>query len=287
MNQPENQMPDATPGYGAPHQQDQPRVQEPARLGPFARLTGTLLSPGETFADVNRKPTWLSPLLIVLLIGLATTLFVEWRVKPDWDRFFRSQIAKSVEKSGRTMTKEDIDKAVAMQIKFSKTDLTSPLSLLFAMVRLVIYTVVVCVIPAGIFALGLMLIQAQTTFKKILSVVSWSTAATGLVGLLVFIGALMIQDQERLRDINPPEIPTLVPTNLGVVLPQGMSPFISSLIGSIDVFAIWFLILLIIGFVAISGAKRITKSKVASLVLSLWFLWIIIKAAFASVFFSR
>ena len=117
--------------------------------------------------------------------------------------------------------------------------------------------------------------------------VSWNTAATGLVGLLVFIGALMIQDQERLRDINPPEIPTLVPTNLGVVLPQGMSPFISSLIGSIDIFAIWFLILLIIGFVAISGAKRITKGKVASLVLSLWFVWIVMKAAVASVFFSR
>ena len=47
MSQPEDQMPDATPTYGAPHQQDQPRVEEPARLGPFARLTGTLLSPGE------------------------------------------------------------------------------------------------------------------------------------------------------------------------------------------------------------------------------------------------
>ena len=287
MSQLENQVPDATPTYGVPHQQDQPRVQEPARLGPLARLTGTLLSPGETFEDVNRKPTWLAPLLIVLLIGLVSTLFFQWRVKPDWDRFFRSQITKSIEKSGRTMTKEEIDNAVAMQIKFANTDLTSPLSLVFTAARLVIYTAVTCVLPAGIFALGLMLIQAQTTFKKILSVVSWSTAATGLVGMAVFIGALMIQDQERLRDINPTEVATLVPTNLGVVLPQGISPFLSSLIGSIDIFAIWFLILLIIGFVAISGAKRITKGKVATLVLSLWFVWIIIKAGFAAVFFSR
>lgn len=287
MSQPENQTPDTTPVYATPQQQDQPRVEEPARLGPFARLTGALLSPGETFADVNRKPNWLSPLLIVILIGLASTLFFEWRVKPDWDRFFRSQITKSMEKSGRTMTKEEIDSAVAMQIKFSKTDLTSPLSAVFTAVRLVLYTVFLCVLPAGIFALGLMLIQAQTTFKKILSIVSWSTAATGLVGFLVFVGALMIQDEERLRDVNPTEVATLVPTNLGVILPQDMSPFISSLIASIDIFAIWFLILLIMGFVAISGAKRITHGKVASLVLSLWFVWVIIKAGFAAVFFSR
>lgn len=284
MSQPENQTPDTSPMSGAPHQQDQPRVEEPARLGALARLTGTLLSPGETFADVNRKPTWLSPLLIVMLLGLAATLFMEWRVKPDWDRFFRNQITKSIEKSGRTMTKEEIDSAVAMQIQFAKTDLTSPLSALFTAVRLVVYTVFVCVLPAGIFALGLMLVQAQTTFKKILSIISWSTAATGLVGLLVFVGALMIQDQDRLRDVNPTEIATLVPTNLGVILPQDISPFVSSLIASIDVFAIWFLILLIIGFVAISGAKRITQGKVASVVLSLWFVWIIIKAGFAAVF---
>jgi hypothetical protein len=286
MSQPENQTPDATPVYGAPQQHDQ-AAEEPARLGPFARLSGTLLSPGETFVDVNRRPTWLSPLLIVMLIGLAATLFFEWRVKPDWDRFFRNQITKSVEKSGRTMTKEEMDSAVAMQVKFAKTDLTSPLSAVFTAVRLVLYTVFYCVLPAGIFALGLMLIQAQTTFKKILSIVSWSTAATGLVGVLVFVGALMIQDQDRLRDINPTEVATLVPTNLGVILPQDMSPFISSLIASIDIFAIWLLILLIIGFVAISGAKRITQGKVASLVLSLWFVWIIIKAGFAAVLFSR
>lgn len=287
MSEPENQVPEVRPAFGAPQRHDQEAAEEPARLGPFARLTGTLLSPGETFADVNRKPTWLSPLLIMMLIGLASTLFLEWRVKPDWDRFFRNQITKSMEKSGRTMTKEEIDSAVAMQIKFSKTDLTSPLSAVFTAVRLLLYTVFVCVLPAGIFALGLMLIQAQTTFKKILSIVSWSNAATGLVGFLVFVGALMIQDQDRLRDINPTEVATLVPTNLGVILPQDISPFISSLIASIDIFAIWLLILLIGGFVAISGAKRITQGKVASVVLSLWFVWIIIKAGLAAVFFSR
>ncbi len=38
MSQPEDQIPEAIPTYGAPLQQDQPRLEEPARLGPLARL---------------------------------------------------------------------------------------------------------------------------------------------------------------------------------------------------------------------------------------------------------
>ena len=55
MSEPENKLPE-TPDYAAPQTIEQPPVEEPARLGPLGRLTGTLMSPGETFADVNRKP---------------------------------------------------------------------------------------------------------------------------------------------------------------------------------------------------------------------------------------
>ncbi|MFY9570795.1 MAG: Yip1 family protein, partial [Blastocatellia bacterium] len=208
MSQPENQTPGNAPAYSAPQPQDRPVIEEPARLGPLERLTGTLLSPGETFADINRKPTWLAPMLIVLLVGLASSLFFEWRVKPDWDRFFRTQVTKALEKSGRTVPPEQIDQQVAMQVKFAKTDLSSPISILLLLVKMIVYVVFSCLVPAGIFALGLMMMQAKTTFKKILSVVSWSTAATGLVGAIVFIAVLMVREPESLRDINPTEITT-------------------------------------------------------------------------------
>ncbi|MEK6303931.1 MAG: YIP1 family protein [Acidobacteriota bacterium] len=274
----------AAPASGAPRPQDVPVVQEPARLGPLQRLVGVLFSPGETFEDVNRRPTWLAPLLIVTLIGFAASVFFEWRAKPNWESFFRTQITKSVEKSGGSMTPEQIDQQVAMQTKFAKTDLTSPLSVALSVVKILVYTLFTCLIPAGIYALGLMLMQAQTTFKKILSVVAWSTAGTGLVGALVFVGALMVRDQESFRDIKPTEIASLVPTNLGIVLPQDMSPFLSSLIGSIDIFTIWLIVLLVIGFVAISGKRRMTNGRAATLIISLWVVWALIKAGLAGVF---
>ncbi len=284
MNQPDTQTEAGASAHPAPQPQDVSVVQEPARLGPIQRLGGTLFSPGETFEDVNRRPTWLAPLLIVTLIGLATAVFFEWRAKPNWDSYFRTQTTKAMEKSGASMTKEQIDQQVAMQTKFAKTDLTSPLSLVLTVVKILLYTAFTCVIPALIFALGLMLMQAQATFKKILSVVAWSNAATGLVGALVFVGALMIRDQESLRDINPTDIANLVPTNLGVVLPQDMSAFISSLISSIDIFTIWLIVLLVIGFVAISGARRMTNGRAATLVISLWVVFALAKAGLAAIF---
>jgi hypothetical protein len=253
----------------------------------LSRLIGTLLSPGETFADINRKPTWIAPMIIVLVTGLAASVFLEWRVKPDWERFFRTQVTKALERSGRTVPPEQIDQQVAFQVKFAKTDFSSPLSILLTLLKLVLYVVFSCVVPAGVFALGLMFMQAKTTFKKILSVVSWSTAATGLVGALVFMASLMVRDPESLRDVNPTEITSLVPTNLGVILPSDVSPAIASIAGSLDIFTIWLLILFTIGFATISGARNMSSSKTGKLVFGLWIVWVLIKAAGAALFFRR
>ena len=120
MSQPEDQMPDAIPMYGAPHQQDQPRVEEQARLGPLARLTGTLLSPSETFADVNRKPTWIAPMIIAVATVLASSFFFQWRVHPDWDSIMRNQIKKRMERSNQSLTEEQMQQQVAFSKSIAK-----------------------------------------------------------------------------------------------------------------------------------------------------------------------
>lgn len=289
MSQPENQTPDTTPVYGAPQQHDQAAAEEPARLGPFARLTGTLLSPGETFADVNRKPTWLAPFLIAVVTTLAFSLFFEWRVKPDWDKFFQKMTEKRLGKSLKELPpeqQEQIKKQLDIQKKIATTDLNSPLSILIAVVRTTIFYVVGFLIPTGIFALGLMLMQAKATFKKILSVVAWSWCATGLVYLIVTVAALMTRDSESLRDINLADPAGIVPTNLAVILPSGTPPAMSSIAASFDVFTLWYLMLLAIGFAAIAGSKKFKTSKAATLVFGVWVIWVLVKAGFAALGFG-
>lgn len=275
MSETENQTPEPSPTNGAPQtQNEQTAVEEPARLGPLSRLTGTLLSPGETFVDVNRKPTWLAPMIIAIVTVIASSLFFTWRVHPNWEEITRNQIKKRMEKSNQSIPEEQLQQ----QINIGKT-----IAKFYPIIG-AIFTPIVYLIVAGIFALGMMLIQAKTTFKKILSVVSWTFAAMGILGTVVMMASLMVRDEEGLRNIDPTQPTGIVPTNLAVFLASDASPVIKAIAGSLDVFSIWILILLSIGFAAIAGSRKITTGKAATVVFGFWLVFVVIKVGWAAMF---
>ncbi len=261
------------PPYGAPPM-TQPTPKEAARLGPFQRLTGALFSPGETFADVNRKPTFIAPIIIGMILALAGSIVFSMRVKVDWERITRDRIRTAVEKTGGSMPPEE-------QIQ-QQVNITKMIGKVFPILA-VVGTPIYYVILAAIFALALLIAQTQTTFKKIFSVVSWSAASTGLVGTIVTCASLMVRDTEGIDPSKPESIST---TNLAAFLPSGTARPLVAIAASLDVFGIWFLILLTIGFAAIAGSRRVTTGKTGSIVFGLWILWILIKAGIAALGFG-
>src|SRR6185295_568507 len=154
----------------------------------------------------------------------------------------------------------------------------------FTPIIAVVGTPIFYLVLAGIFALGMMFIQAKTTFKKILSVVAWSGAVTALIATIVTIIALLLQDKESLAGIDPTKSSGIVPTNVGAFLPSDSSPIIMAIASSLDIFSIWYLILLSIGLAAIAGARKITTSKTGGLVFGLWAVFVLIKVVWASLF---
>ena len=58
-----------------------PASVAPAK-GSFERLAGVLFSPGETFADIARKPTVLVPLLLLILLGYVSVFLMVPRGMP-------------------------------------------------------------------------------------------------------------------------------------------------------------------------------------------------------------
>src|SRR5262249_10603665 len=98
-----------------PFRQDRP-IAEPARMGPAGRLIGTLMSPGETFKDINRKTTVVAPIIISILVGIAMTLFVNWQAKPDWRQIARNQIVKQSEKLGTKPDPERLDQQINVSV---------------------------------------------------------------------------------------------------------------------------------------------------------------------------
>ena len=271
MSQPEQGMPHPpAPDYGPPPVHQPAQVEEPARLGPFERLVGVLFSPGETFKDINRKPTWLVPMLIGVVTALAFAICINWKLDAGWDAMMRESMAQRGQ-GGPPPSAE--------QLAGAKTIGKAFLVVWFGFIAAVSYLVI-----SGAFALGMMLLGAQTTFKKILSVVAWSFSSVGIVSLIVTVASLMLRDTESLAELNPQNLDSLTATNLGALLPDDTGKFVKSIANSFDIFSFWLIALLSVGLVAIGGKRSIKVGSTAALVIGLWLFYIVVKAAMTAAF---
>ncbi|HEY6330125.1 MAG TPA: YIP1 family protein [Blastocatellia bacterium] len=261
------------PVYGLPTARiAQP--EEPARIGPAGRLIGVLVSPGETFADINRKPTWLVPILVSIVVGIASGWFFNWWARPNYDRILRKQIQTRSEKMNTPMPSEEV---LTRQVDFGKT-----IAKYGAFAFPVIVIPLFALFMAGIFALEMLAIQGKTTYKKLLSVYAWTSCSVGLVNAILLVAVMMVRDRESLSELTYQDLLNISPTNLGVFLQSSNSGVLKALTGSIDIISIWIIILLAIGLAAVGGNKKITKGKAAVVVIIPWCVWILIKIGFAS-----
>jgi hypothetical protein len=247
-------------------------VEEPAKLGPLQRLTGVIFSPGDTFKDVNRKPTWMAPLLIAMLFSGAFFVFHAVTVKPDWVTLLREQQRRNQQQGfgGNRQMPEEQMPMIATVTKY------------FTFGVFLLVPIVHTLVVSGALALGLLLIQAQASFKKVLSVVAWSSVGTGLIHYVVLAASMFVKGFSTLTTIFPQELDRKISaTNVGAFMSAETSPALRALGDSIDVFSFWFMLLLCLGLAAVSGSKKITPGKVAVVVIGLQLLYMVIKVGLA------
>ncbi|MCS6817946.1 MAG: YIP1 family protein [Blastocatellia bacterium] len=245
--------------------------EERPPLGPLSRAIGIIFSPTETFADIARHPTWAFILIVTIALSSAALFLLQFRIpniETRYKELIRQQIEETLEKRGAAKPpQEALDRQVEMQARLFRFLPLLPVGAI----------PIVALFLAGVFFLGLLLLQAETTFKKTFSVVSWSYGVTSSIGALLSLIVLSLRDPELLDPTNPEG---WVTTNLGAML--GLSaekthPALFAFLTSLDIFTIWFLVLAAIGFSAISRKLSVRKSAV--LVFALWGVWIAGKAA--------
>jgi len=258
----------------APEQlRQQLQGEEKPPIGPFGRLIGVIFSPGETFADINRRPTWVVALIISILFSVGFSYLLQLRV-PNFEQrleeLTRQQIQETLERRGQPVgpeAQEGIERQVALYKKFFK----------FSPLLSIVFVPLGLVLTAGAFFLVLLMVQAEATFKKTFSVLTWSWTGTFSVPqTLVSAVVLMLKDPNSI-DLRNPE--SIVATSLGAMLslsPKTTNALLYSLATSIDIFTIWFLILAAIGLSAIS--RKVSRTKAGVIVFVLWALWVAIKA---------
>src|SRR5258708_22869852 len=70
-----------------------PASEVQASISPFGRVLGVLFSPGKTFEDSVRKPSWITPVLVSTLLSIIAVVALNQRM--NWRDYIVQQIEKS------------------------------------------------------------------------------------------------------------------------------------------------------------------------------------------------
>lgn len=235
-----------------------PEAEGGETLGFFGRLAGVFISPGETFADIARKPDFIAPLILSIVAAIAYT--ESMLAKIGMERMMQTAMQQS--KQQVTLTPEQMQQQVKIGTIFTHIAgaLGSPIFLII------------------VAALGLLFINAffgaKAGFKTAFSVACYasmvSLISTGMSIAMVFFG-----DPEHFNPQNP------VPTNPGFFMnPLESSKPLLALAGSIDIFSFWLMALFGIGFSHASGRKAKSLS-VFFCFFGVWLVYILGKVGLA------
>jgi len=244
---------------------------EPAPQNFFSRLIGVWFSPGETFAEIGRAPRVLIPILLLMILsGLSAYMLTE---RYGYENMVRKQM-ESVAKSGMVP-----EARVEEMTRQAMTPSAVTSGKIRGVVIPAIVTLVILLILAGLFKAFSAIVGVKNTFKQIFSVTAYSYLAIGLIFTLVFAASIYLKDPTEIDLLNP------VGSNLGAVLGLmgvGLPKFVMGLASFIDVFSIWRLAILAIGYSAVSQKMKVGTA--ATFLVILYVIVALIGGAMASIF---
>ena len=234
-----------------------------ASISPVGRIFGVLFSPKATFEDIARKPSWVLPVVLSTVLGILATVMLNQRV--DWRDFISQQIEKSPRAS--SLSAEQKQQQIEMGTKISTN-----LVYVVGAVGSILFAVVVGAVMMLAYNL---LAGAGASFSQAFGIAA-HTLMTGLVSTPIFLLVMFLKPKGTIDPENP------VVTNLAGFLPEESAKWLMTLCKSIDIFTIWTLVLLAIGFAAVNP-KKLRGGKSYVIAFSVWGAVVVVKVLWAFV----
>ncbi len=231
------------------------------------RTVGVLVSPGETFRKIAERPTWAVTLVVLLLLGTAVAFVVAQRIDVDAERdMIRQQIEDRQGLRGDELERQ-VETIAGINAK------VRPFTPLLV---LVIGTGVYLLI-AVIFMVGARLAGGEIDFRR-----SFATTLHGMVpqGLSALIALPLVLSRESI-DPEAAQSGSLLASNLAFLAPEDALTAVRSLLSSFDLFTLWSIVLLVIGY---SIVARLSKGAAVALVVGAWVVWVALKIGLAALF---
>jgi hypothetical protein len=222
----------------------------------FARMAGVLTSPNATFRDIAQRPDVLIPLLTIVALSVVGVALLVPHV--DFAATYREAF------DGMNLPPDRMEKSIRMAAGIGKATIYfSPV------LQLIAFAII-----AGILLIAFRMFGGEGDYKQAFSVTLYSWMPMVIKGILSVI-VILSRKTITLNDLANP-----LRSNLAFLVNMKQQPLLFSLFGSLDIFTIWTMILMIIGFAALS---RFSKVKSAAIIVSLWLLVVFVKLGFAAI----
>lgn len=240
-------------------------VEQPGGLSEVARVVDVFVAPSKTFADIRRKATWWLPFVLMIVVGAFFSVSIDKKV--GFDAVAQKQMEQSPMMADRMASLPANERAGVMARQTTSTKYTtygfSVIILVWGLVVALLYWM------SMNFVMG-----AQTKFKEVLAVWMYG-ALPGSIKAGFAACLLWANVGTEGFDIKNP-----IGTNPAFYLPDAGAALKAAL-GFLDLFAIWSLLLMVIGLSVISGK---TKGQAAIVVFGWWAFGLAVSTALAAVF---
>ncbi len=225
----------------------------------FRRVVAVLFSPSQVFESIRQSPTWLVALLTILIVGLVGTALINPKID------YAEMIEESIEAQGRNVPAEQMERIIDFYEKFGPV-----MSIAGSFIPVVGFLLI-----AVLFLVVLKLFGGELSFAQSFSTTVHAMMPQAVKGLLT-IPVILGKSDFSYLDLRSGSI---LKSNLGAFASEETGPAMLGLLSSLDLFTLWSVALLVIGY---SIVGRVSKSTATLATVGLWVLWILIKVGFAS-----
>jgi hypothetical protein len=232
-----------------------PAPEAQASLGPVARITGVFFNPKASFADIARRPSWIAPMLLLFVIYLGLNFALVNRA--DWMEVVKDQIAKSKFASRQIDQLPEDQKARAIEQGAARAKIVRYVRGVIGWPLLILVS---SAIYLGVFKL---LGGARTNFAAAFAVTTFAHLPMGLRELIA-IPVTFLKDPASIDPEN------FLASNLAAIFGSDLSTWQLVPLAFLDLFGIWALILMAVGFSA-TDPKKLPIGKSLGIVFGVFF----------------
>ena len=240
-----------------------PAPEAATPVSPIGRIIGVFTSPKQTFTSIAEKPSWVAPMLLMMILAVVVGGLLN--SKMNWAQYIRHKAEENPR--FEQLSEEKKDEAVAGQVKFwagfsyAVGAVAIPISIL---------------IFAGIYLVAFNLMSgAGVRYGQSFAITTHAFLPAAITSIL----AMIILPLKTYGDVDPENI---VATSLKAYLPETAPKPLLALGGSLELFWIWCLVLIAIGFTA-ANPRKVKPGAAFGIVFGLWAIWVLAKVAWAAI----